>query len=363
MVLHAWSRIEIAEAAPLLDALCHHYAEHGDVTIADGTARIVVSFGEARLSVVDGALHAIAESGDETGLAYVKMGVTSHVLEFAGQPAPTVRWQGDGVGGVQPPFFRVMRVVSSRRVTPHMQRLTLSGQDIGRFAVGGLHIRLVFPPSGREPVWPIMGEDGMPEWPQGEDRLVLRVYTIRSIDVAAGTVEVDMVLHPGADTPGASFAEHARPGDLVGMTGPGGGFLPAARRMLLLGDETALPAMARILENAAPDASATVFIEVDGPAEEQPITASCNADIRYLHRDGAPAGTTRLLQDALESATAAGVADDLYIWAGCEFDAFKAIRRSVRKDLKVAKDRHLVAAYWRRGAAGDEARKGARGED
>ncbi|MCM2504631.1 siderophore-interacting protein [Aureimonas altamirensis] len=363
MVLHAWSRIEVAEAQSLLDALCSHYSEHGQVTHGDGTARIVVSFGEARLSVVDGALHAIAESRDETGLAYVKMGVTSHVLEFASQPAPTVRWQGDGVSGVQPPFFRVMQVVSSRRITPHMQRLTLSGQDIGRFAAGGLHIRLVFPPRGRVPVWPVMGEDGMPVWPQGEDRLVLRVYTIRAIDVAAGTLDVDMVLHPGADTPGASFAETAEPGDLVGMTGPGGGFLPQARRILLLGDETALPAMARILENAAPDASATAFIEVDGPAEEQPIAAACKADIRYLHRLGAPAGTTRLLQDALESVAADGIADDLYIWAGCEFDAFKAIRRSVRKDLKVAKDRHLVAAYWRRGAAGDEARRGARGDD
>ena len=118
MVLHAWSRIEVAEAQRLLNALCDHYSEHGAVTHVDGTARIVVSFGEARLSVVDGALHAITESRDQTGLAYMKMGVTSHVLEFAPQPAPTVRWQGDGVSGVQPPFFRVMQVVSSRRITP-----------------------------------------------------------------------------------------------------------------------------------------------------------------------------------------------------------------------------------------------------
>ena len=120
MVLQAWSRIEVAQSQRLLDALCDHYSEHGEVTYADGAARIVVSFGEARLSVVDGALHAIAQSCDETGLAYIKMGVTSHVLEFAPQPAPTVRWQGDGVSGVQPPFFRVMQVVSSRRITPHL---------------------------------------------------------------------------------------------------------------------------------------------------------------------------------------------------------------------------------------------------
>mgnify|MGYP002653359310 CR=1 FL=1 len=72
---------------------------------------------------------------------------------------------------------------------------------------------------------------------------------------------------------------------------------------------------------------------------------------------------TDVTAEVVDTLVAAGIAEDLFIWAGCEFDAFKDIRRSVRKDLKVAKDRHLVAAYWRRGAAGDEARRGARGED
>ncbi|WP_062228667.1 siderophore-interacting protein [Aureimonas frigidaquae] len=364
MVLRAQSIVDVAEPNRLLAALCSHYAEHGAVSQTDDAARIVVSFGEAHFRLRDGRLHIEAESVDETGLAYMKMGVTSHLREFAPEPPLAVRWQGDGAVGVAPPFFRAMQVRESRRLTPHMQRITLCGQDLARFATGGLHVRLAFPPQGRAPVWPVMAEDGIPVWPQGDDQFILRVYTIRSIDLAAQTVEIDMVVHPGVEAaPGSDFALAARPGDVVGMVGPGGGFLPECDDLLLLGDETALPAIARILEAAPPQTRATAYIEVDGPAEEQILSTRAQAQITYLHRNGAEAGTTTLLADALMAQTRDGISPQRYVWAAGEFSAFRAMRRHMRQTLAHPKDRHMVATYWRRGLAGDAARKGTREPD
>ena len=114
------------------------------------------------------------------------------------------------------------------------RRLTLKGDDLGRFAEGGLHVRLLLPVEGVRQRWPVTGDDGRPWWPDGNPPPA-RVYTLRRIDVAAGEVEIDMLLHADHhDAPGAAFAERARPGDVVGMTGPGGGDLPEAADYLSL---------------------------------------------------------------------------------------------------------------------------------
>ena len=68
---------------------------------------------------------------------------------------------------------------------------------------------------------------------------------------------------------------NAREGDLVGMTGPGGGDVPEADWYLLAGDETALPAIGRILARLPSLATAVVRIEVDNPLEEQLLTIWC----------------------------------------------------------------------------------------
>lgn len=77
--------------------------------------------------------------------------------------------------------------------------------------------------------------------------------------------------------------------------------------------------------------------------------------LRWLHRDGAAAGTTTLLQDAIASLPVPADDGDLFVWAGCEFSAFKAIRNRVRKHWKLARSNHLVASYWRRGSSEDGA--------
>ena len=332
--------------------------DHSDLGSADsrpGSWDFPLHYGSvsARLEHSRVRIRVFAE--DDTNLSYVKMEVAAHAAELLGSTGG-IHWSGQADTPQVPAFFREIRVVSSRKLSPHMQRIRFEAHDISRYATGGLHIRLLIPPAGRTPVWPTIGHDGLFVWPTGDDTLTVRIYTIRTIDVEAGTFDVDFVLHPGLDTPAATFAQTARPGDQIGMIGPGGNHIPENGNLLLLGDDTALPAISRILENLAPETHAEVYLEVDSEADILPIASPPTATITWLLRKGRPAGTTGLLSGVLRQIDPSTLPDDLYIWSACEFQDFREIRRIVRKEWRWPKARQLVVSYWRQGLGGEDAR-------
>lgn len=350
--LRAATAVALPDPFGTLCRLCDRFAEFGRVSREGCRAAIETGHGCAFLCAENGALRLEAGGSDPTNLSFVKWAVAEQLLALARDAA--IVWTGDCASGTPLPYFREMRVVATREITPHTRRITLEGRDLARFAKGGHHVRLLIPPMGRCPKWPVTGSDGRPCWPQCEARPAVRIYTIRRIDVAAGTVDIDMVLHAGGTSPGARFAETARPGDVVGMTGPGGSGIPAGVPLLLAGDETALPAIARILEELPEDGRATAFIEVADRREEQPIACKGRLDLHWLHRNGAAPGTTTLLADAVRGAA---VEDDAFVWSGSEFTAFRHIRGNLRKERALSRERHLASTYWRRGLAGEDARK------
>ncbi|MER8373886.1 siderophore-interacting protein [Mesorhizobium sp. M1406] len=347
--LSAQTRIRDEAIRSAMDRL---RAEHGEFEIDTGVAdqwELRLHYGSLIAMLEDDGMLIRVAATDETCLSYMKMTVAGHVAEHLGT-ASGLRWQGDGVDAGTPVFFREIMVMASTRISAHMQRLRFAGKDLGRFTHGGLHMRLLLPPHGRRPVWPSMGADGLLVWPSGDDVLTVRVYTIRAVDAANGWLDVDFVLHPGQDTPAATFAQNARAGDVIGMIGPGGGDTPVAQTLLLLGDDTALPAMARILEHLPPSTRAEVLIEVDGPDDRIALAQGENIDITWLYRHGRETGTAGLLPAALRERSHIALADGLYVWAGCEFGDFREIRKIVRKQWNLSRDQHLVTAYWRRDA-------------
>ncbi|MFC7064639.1 DUF2218 domain-containing protein [Brucella rhizosphaerae] len=360
--LNANTRIALDNPGRIVNQLLDHFVEHADVHRLESSAKLVLSFGQADVQWDDQAVNFDVKSGDETGLAYMKYSIAEHVLEFLekGSAKPKIIWEGDGAAGVPLPYFREMQVVAVSNVTPHMRRVRLKGDDLARFSHTGLHIRLLFPPKDlAQPQWPVTGEDGRPVWPDGDAKLATRVYTIRQIDVDAGWADIDMVVHgDDCDALRSGWAISAKPGDIVGMTGPGGGDAGDANWYLLAGDETALPAIGRILERLPEGTRAVVRVEIDSEAEEQLIQSRADVDLQWLHRKGAEAGTTTLLQDAVRAVDLPEGEDNIYVWAACEFNAFRSIRTYVRKERNIPKDKQLIVAYWRRGQDGDNARRG-----
>lgn len=355
-LLFAEARTRLPDPVSVVREVCEHFLEHDARIAVDGdTHTVTFDFGVGTLQARSEALTLRAEAKDINELYFLKMVLAGHLKEFAGDPEPEIVWSGAGSDLVIPPNFRLARVSAVRDVTPHMRRVTFSGSELMRYAVDdNIHIGLVIPPEGHDPVWPTLGRDGLIKWHDGPGRPTMRRYTIRQHDAGAGTLDIDFVVHEDAG-PGSRFALRARPGDIVGLLGPGGGGIPSgAGWYLLAGDETALPAIARILEALPPQARGTALIEVADVAEEQAIDTKADIDIRWLHRNGAEAGTTTLLADAVREMAFPEDGTPIFVWAACELAGFKAIRAHLRKERGLKKAQHLVVSYWRRGKTDDD---------
>lgn len=347
--LRADALIPLADPAGMLEKLAAHFESHGTVTRAEGRATILGGFGRADLLAEGTRLRCRVESPNAAGLSVSKMVLAEHLFAFAGDERPEFAWTGDGETAGRLPYLHELTVRAAFQVTPRMRRVVVGG-DVSGLAADSLHVRLLIPPKGRAPRWPTARADGRVLWPDGPDTLTPRVYTLRAVDVAAGEAALDIALHEG-DAPGSDWARAAAPGMPATLMGPGGGGLPAADLYLLAGDETALPAIARWLERLPQSARAIVRIEVADAAEAQPLPTAASLDLTWLYRDGAPAGTTTLLEDAVKAVPLPPDVIDPYLWAGCEQTAARALRAHAAQ-LGLAKSRRSIAAYWRRGYQG-----------
>lgn len=147
-------------------------------------------------------------------------------------------------------------------------------------------------------------------------------------------------------TVGPAFAVNARVGDVIGMIGPGGGSARPAEWNLFAGDETALPAIARIIEALPQGARGVAVIEVADPRDEQTIRQVADIEVTYLHRNRSI--RTNALAEHME---AIDLPSDRSVFAraGTEFSTFRKIRSDWRASKRLAKNDHLAVSYWRDG--------------
>ncbi|NGM47198.1 siderophore-interacting protein [Rhodobacter sp. SGA-6-6] len=262
-----------------------------------------------------------------------------HLLDSAVEGlAAGLSWQAaGGLEGRLPPNFRLARVGEVTRLSPRFLRLRLLAEDLGFMARTGLHLRLLQPADPANPDWPRLSAAGRTVWP-APGRLHMPVYTIRAIDAAAGRLDVDVYLHGRGPT--CAWAAAARPGDPVGISGPGGGWLPASRRLCLGGDETALPVIARILETAAEDTTGAALIEVGDAAEIQPIRHPPGVRLDWHLRGKAPA-LRAAFTEAAQAVIAAGPGAEV-LFGGEKIEA-----QAIRPVLKAGPGAGVaICAYW-----------------
>jgi NADPH-dependent ferric siderophore reductase len=242
----------------------------------------------------------------------------------------------------------VLTVVGVSDVTPSVRRVVLSGSR-SAVAAAGPTVNLLVPRVGdAEPRWPHIQRDGRIVWPEGSHGVALRSYTARRQDPAAGIVEIDFVLH--GDGPAATWAAAAAPGALLAVAGAASLAERPARWLLLAGDETALPAISRLLAAAAPETTGVAFLEVAGPEEEQPLSTPAGMAVHWLHRGATPPGESTLLVDAV-AALDRPEGDDVFAWVGAESAAVRAIRADLRSRWGLGRAQHHAIGYWRRGRA------------
>ncbi|MFC7619823.1 siderophore-interacting protein [Microlunatus sp. GCM10028923] len=261
-----------------------------------------------------------------------------------------------------PIILRRVEVARAVDVTPRLRRVTLTGDQLGAFSRDGLslpafhspgfddHVKLIFAADGDlDAALPRQLADGI-EWGPAPNRQG-RDYTPRRFDPATGELDLDFVLH--GDGPAASWATAARPGDALWFAGPKSStVLPDDLDWILLaGDETALPAIGRFLDERPLDVPAHVVVVITHPAAELPLALRPGDTLHWVrarHADGPD-----LEQAIRELDWWPGTG---YAWCAGESRALLPIRRHLTRERGLPKSHLDVTGYWHAEESGPAAR-------
>jgi NADPH-dependent ferric siderophore reductase len=242
--------------------------------------------------------------------------------------------------------FRHVQVVHSERLTPNMQRIIVGGDALAGFesAAPDDHVKLFFPNAEGAFVLPELTEHG-PRYPEGQSPSPARDYTPRFYDADAAELVLDFVLH--GDGPAATWASNAQLGDALVVAGPRGSHVIADDfdAYVLIGDETALPAIARRLEELPEHAVAEVFIEIPEEADRQPLESDAQVTVRWFERNGFDAASSTLLEDALVDFEQPD--GDTFYWIATESRRARMMRKFVEGHLQVPKEWIRATGYWK----------------
>jgi NADPH-dependent ferric siderophore reductase len=245
--------------------------------------------------------------------------------------------------------LRLATVARVAPITPHLIRITLRGAELRGFESASFddHVKVFFPAPGTSvPVLPLIGSDG-PARPAGAVPSICRDFTPRRFDPIAGELDLEFFLHEAG--PATTWAVHAAVGQSLGIGGPRGSMIIPTRFdwHLLIGDDTALPAMARRLEELPRGVRAIVIAEVAGSYAQVDFKSHVDMQVTWCHREGPK---PRSMAEALEDLPPLPPGEG-YAWAAGEAADVRRIRSQL-VSRGMDKSRIRAAAYWKRGAPG-----------
>ncbi|SJN44254.1 siderophore-interacting protein [Luteococcus japonicus] len=248
----------------------------------------------------------------------------------------------------QPRPARHATVTGKELLTRDMVRVHFEGADlrqIGPLEKTDSYVKLLFPPSGAGYTLPfdpdrVQDEHPREQWP------VSRTYTVRHHDLDAGRMSIDFLVHGDAGIAGP-WAMRAEPGESVVFRGPGGGWAPRpdAPHHLLVGDETALPAIGAALDDLPHGASATAVLQVADASVHLPLRSLPGLDVIWLHRDEQPGAEPVLAAvERLELPW-----DGLEAFVHGSADMVRLLRRHLLGERAMPREHLSLSGYWRPG--------------
>ncbi|WP_119306233.1 siderophore-interacting protein [Cohaesibacter haloalkalitolerans] len=225
---------------------------------------------------------------------------------------------------------RDLEVLSVERLTPAMVRVTLGGESLADFTslAPDDHIKLFVPDAS-----------GM---------MAMRDYTPRAYDNEAQTLVVDFAVHDAG--PATAWALAVKPGDSLQIGGPRGSAVVTGdiRRFILIGDETALPAIGRRIEETAAGVAIDAYIAVPGAADEQSFKTDATLTTTWIHR---PEHASDDPAPFLEAIGDVACGEGTYVWIAAEARVAKAIRTHFLEELGHPLTWMKASGYWVKGQA------------
>ena len=231
--------------------------------------------------------------------------------------------------------LQVLRVVD---LTPRMRRITLGGPELAGFISLGSddHIKLLFPQNAAEqaalesPSFNIKGDGPQPP---------MRDYTPRRFDLSIGELDIDFVLH--GDGPASTWADQVQVGQHLYIGGPRGSMIvpDIFDSYLLIGDETAIPVIARRLEELPAGRKVLAVIEIANNAEQQPLNSAADVEVIWVVR-----GQDDLLETVRNLSLPGG---SLFSFVATETKLSRQVRRVLLDTHKINEEFLKAVGYWR----------------
>lgn len=240
----------------------------------------------------------------------------------------------------------VLSVRRTEQLAPGLIRVVVGGEGFAQFhdnACTDKYVKIFFadPALGLTPPYDL---DALRDRLDPEDLPVTRTYTVRAVDAQAQELTLDFVVH-GDEGLAGPWARAAQPGDVVALRGAGGAYAPDAEadHHLLVGDDTAIPAVGSALEALTADARGAVFLEVDSAADEVELRHPAGVEVHWLHRDGETPGARSLLPDAVRAW--GWPQGRVQVFAHGEREAMKTLR-AIFAEREVPRSDLSLSGYW-----------------
>lgn len=248
----------------------------------------------------------------------------------------------------------MLEVTETQRIGPHMVRVFLGGPEFESFPANefaDMYVKLLFNPDGTVPAQKMDLMEARASLP-AEQVPVTRTYTIRAVDPVNRELAIDFVTH-GDEGLAAPWAQRAQPGDRLLLQGPGGRYAPRPDAFhLLLGDESAVPAISRGIEFMGPGARGIVVIEAESEEDVLELDAPEGVEVRWILREGAGHSEQRLVEAVLPALGGEWPQGPVQVFAHGERGSIKAVRRLLREH-GVPKEDLSISAYWALGRTED----------
>jgi NADPH-dependent ferric siderophore reductase len=233
---------------------------------------------------------------------------------------------------------RNLTVARVENLAPKMVRVVLQGEELNGFTSLGFddHVKLFF----------AAGEDGRADLPAA-----MRDFTPRWFDAEAGELWIDFFLHEAG--PAASWASRVAVGQALTVGGPRGSFVISLEGIdshVLIGDETALPAIGRRLSQLPAGASALAVIETDAGSAGYPLESKASLQVVRIARTAVSAAPASQLINALRAVQFP--VGRCFVWVAAESQVARTIRRYLTDERGIDKRWVKAAGYWQRGATG-----------
>ncbi|GAA1387499.1 siderophore-interacting protein [Pseudonocardia kongjuensis] len=244
-----------------------------------------------------------------------------------------------------------LEVLRTERLSPHLVRVVAGGPGLAAFPETGYtdrYVKILFLRPGVDYPEPFDLDRVHAELPR-EHWPVQRTYTVRALDHDAGELVIDFVHHGDTGLAGP-WAASARPGDRLRLVGPGGAYAPdpEADWHLLVGDESALPAICAALERIPAGRRAVAVLQVDGPDDELKLPGDADLTVHWLHRSAVGGDP-----DSVQLPEAVRALDfgpgRVHAFVHGEAIAVRELRRHLGRERGVPRDDLSISGYWRRG--------------